>query len=226
MLDVFGPDDGFLRRFNRLQRHYAPGVVRREAELVAGDVWDQRAIDSSARRLRDFVSTAVAVIVPLQRDDGLVDVLVVTRDVWSLRLNSTYEFQADRLTFLILSPSENNLGGMRRLLQLLFRMDQGSSIIGPIRIDKNLGPHHLDLRARVGPRFNRQTSALEGSESVLELSRPLWSIATRWGGGVEWRHRDLIERSFRGAEVRSYDAPETPGDDALPHTRTSCAGCR
>ncbi len=215
--DVFGPDDGVLRWLNAFHVTTRPHVVARELELVAGDRWVQPAVDSSARRLRDFVSTAVAVIVPLARADGEVDLLVVIRDVWSLRLNSAYEFQDDQLTFLMLSLSENNLFGMRRLLQVSFRLDQGSYFVGPVYIDKNVGGTHLDLRARVGPRFNRQTSALEGSESVFELSHPFWAVDTRWAGGVEWSHRDLIERSFLGSAVRTYDAPETPEDDALPY---------
>jgi len=191
--------------------------VRRELQLGVGDAWDQLRLDESARRLRDPVSTGLVAIVPLVAPDGGVELMIVTRDVWSLRANSLWEIQENKVTYLSISLSENNLFGMRKLLALSFRMDQGAAFVGPVYIDKNIAGEHIDLRARGGPLFNRNTQELEGSESVFDLARPLYSVDSKWGAGLAWSHRYAVDRSFVGAGLRTYDAPETAEDDALPY---------
>ncbi len=202
--DVFGPGEGFLRWFNIFHWTTRETAVRRELSLGVGEPWDQLRLDESARRLRDPVSTSLVAFVPLQAPGGQVELLIVTRDVWSLRANSSWEIQEQQITKLQLALSENNLFGMRKLLSLSFRMDQGSYFVGPVYIDKNVAGTHLDLRMRGGPLFNRKTSDLEGSESVFDLALPLWSLDTRWGGGVAWSHRIATERSFVGSSLKGY----------------------
>jgi hypothetical protein len=213
--DVFGDGDGFLRIFNFFHATSRRSAVTKELVFAAGDVWDQHEIDESARHLRDPVSTSVVAIVPIQSGtEGVVDVLVVTRDVWSLRANSLYEFQSGddgtKITKLSVSLSENNLLGHRKLLAASFRMDQGAFSIGPLFIDKNMFGKHITLRGRAGPVFNRYSQALEGSESTFQLARPIWSLDTAWGAGVEWSHSVGIERRFQGLDVALYDPEETP----------------
>jgi hypothetical protein len=86
-----------------------------------------------------------------------------------------------------------------------------------LSIDKNMFGRHIDLRGTGGPVFNRDTRELEGSQSSIELSQPLWNLDREWGAGIDFAHRFLIERSFRGAGLRTYDAPETPVDDMIPY---------
>jgi hypothetical protein len=219
-LDVFGPGDGFLRWFNVLHVTTQERAVRAELTFAPGQPWDQRRIDESTRRLRDPTSTSLVAAVPVVAAGGgpdEVDVLVVVRDVWSLRTSTSYELQGTQLTYLSVSLSENNLFGLRKLLALNLQMDQGTYKVGPLYIDRNVLGRHVELRGRVGPIFNRYSRQLEGSDSVVVLSRPLWSLDTRWGAGLEWSHRVAIDRSYRGTGIRTYDAPETPEDDQLRH---------
>ena len=61
--------------------------------------------------------------------------LVVTRDVWSLRLNSDFRFEGGRLRWLRLEPSENNLGpsetGNRCLYPRPGAIDPSPPLSGP-----------------------------------------------------------------------------------------------
>ncbi len=216
-LTVFGPEDGFLRFLNVFHIKSKVSAVTNEIQLDAGDTWDQLRVDESARRLRDPVSTGLVAIVPLSAGEGRVELLCVTRDVWSLRMNSSWEFQADKISFAAVALSENNLLGLRKLLALSFRMNLGEFFVGPVYVDKNMFGKHYDLRLRAGPLFGRDSRELEGSESVVDFARPLWSLDTRWGVGLSWNHRFATERSFFGPALRTYDAPETPEDDLLPY---------
>jgi len=220
-LPVFGEDERLLRWANVFHVSSKEHVIARELVVRGGDRWDPDTIAESVRRLRDPLFSSLAVVVPVVPSGPIsagatVDLLVVTRDVWSLRTNYNGELQEDYFTFLTLSLSENNLWGRRKLLALVFRMDQGAFALGPAYVDKNLLGRHLDLRVRGGPLWNRATRAVEGSESSLSLSRPLWSLGTRWGVYLDWSHRDAIDRTYLGSGLRTFDAPGTPQDDALP----------
>ena len=216
--DVFGPKDGFLQWFNVFHFTTKSEAVEREVLLRPGDGWDQDLVDETARKLRDPLFSSVVALVPVRSPEpGTVDILVVTRDIWSLRFNSNYELQDGRLTYLTLSLSENNLFGRRKLLAAVFEMDQGAYSFGPLYIDKNLLGRHYNLHLRGGALFNRESSEYEGSASTVTFARPLWSLNSEWGYGVEWSHRYAIDRAFRREGIRLYDAPSTEAVEMIPY---------
>src|SRR5262249_14950514 len=114
-------------------------------------------VEESARRLHDPLYTSVVALLPVKAaTDGHVDLLVVTRDIWSLRLNTQYTFQQGDLTNLAFSLSENNFLGERDVLALSVVMDQGAFAIGPLFIDKDFLGRHLDFRIRADSIITRR----------------------------------------------------------------------
>jgi outer membrane translocation and assembly module TamA len=89
--------------------------------------------------------------------------------------------------------------------------------LGPLIIDKNVLGKQLEVRGRGGPIMNRESLTLEGSESAVSISRPLWSLDSRWGWTFDGGHSFTIERSFRGNDLRTYDAPSTSDLEAIPY---------
>jgi hypothetical protein len=210
--EVFAESLPFLRFFNHFHVTTTEPTIRSEAVVSSGEVWDQLRIEETARRLRDPLWTSVVAVVPVKASaPGTVDVLIVTRDIWSLRFNTAYTFQQGKLTNLITSLSENNLLGRRDVLAAGLTMDQGSIAVGPLFIDKNLLGEHLDLRARVDDILTRDdltkhgTLHSEGTQSTITLSRPLWSLATEWGAGATFTHRFAIDRQYLGTQLRTFD---------------------
>jgi hypothetical protein len=257
--DVFAEKNRLLRFFNHFHVTSKESVVRAEVILRPGEVWNQAKIEETARRLRDPIFTSVIAVVPVKSAaPGTVDVLVVTRDIWSLRLNTAYTFQSGTLTDLSTSLSENNFLGRRVLVAAAMTMDQGALSTGPLFIDKNFLGQHLELRVRVNAILTRggflhdenplfpdtgplpqqqppssfaQTGAfdLEGTSSTISLTRPLWNLGAKWGGGVNWTHRDAIDRRFFGIGLRpvwcplgsdcvatGFDPNAVPTDELLP----------
>ena len=194
-LPPFGKEVAWLEWANFLHVDTKPGVIAREVLARPGDPWTQEVIEESQRKLRDPLFATVAVIVPVRPattteggpGDDAVDLLVVNRDIFSLRLNSNYEVQQGQITYLALSLSENNFLGRR-----------------------------LDFRFRGGPIFDRATGDLEGSDAAITLTRPLWSLQSDWSWRVDASHGDTVERSFRGTALRTFDADVTPEDDLVP----------
>lgn len=226
---VFAKRDGFLQFFNHFHRTTRDYIVAREVVLQPGDPWRQSKADETARRLRDPVFSSLAIVVPVKAaDPHRVDVLVVTRDVWSLRFNTEYGFQDGRFTYLTFSLSENNFFGLRTLLSLAYEMDLNEAGIGPVYYDTNFLGKHIDLYARIYALFNRDDLwgpgrfTFEGSQSVIRANRPLWNLDEKWAGGIELRHNFSIERRFQQdtqghIRLRPYDDPDTAEQEAIPY---------
>ncbi len=222
-LPVFADGDGFLTVFNYLHTTTREFIVKREVVLRPGETWHQSAIDETARALRDPVTTTLAVVVPVESaTPGQVDILAVTRDIWSLRLNSNYRFEDGTFTFLSLSLSENNFFGTHALASAVLSVDLGTIGFGPLLRKNNVGGKHVNVRLRGQALFSREAMLdhgrldTEGSSSEVDVSRPLWKLDSAWGGGVSFSHRYSIVRQYQGLDLRTYDAPETAGDDAVP----------
>jgi len=168
--DVFA-EKNWLRFFNHFHVTTKPNYVEAELTIGAGEEWDDDRIQESQRRVKDPLYHSVVVLVPVKSaEPGKVDLLVVTRDIWSLRLNSKYAVQdcesvwynplnGCSLTDLTISLSENNFLGRRKTVALGFTMDQGAISAGPLYIDKNwlLTEHHFDLRASFNRIFTRRS---------------------------------------------------------------------
>jgi outer membrane protein assembly factor BamA len=210
--EVFAEGGRFLQFFNNFHVTTKESTIRAEAVIAPGEVWSQDRIEETARRLRDPLWTSVVAVLPVQAaTPGSIDVLIVTRDIWSLRLNTSYTYQQGKLTNLITSFSENNLLGRRDVLSAALSMDQGAIALGPVFIDKNLMGERLDLRAQVSDILTRDELtehgklSSEGTQSTITLTRPLWSLATEWAGGASFSHRFAIDRQFKGTGLRTFD---------------------
>lgn len=236
-------ESNWLQFFNLFHRTTRDWRIRNELTIGEGEVWDQARIEESARRLQDPLFTSVIALLPVRSGTvGKVGLLVVTRDVWSIRLNTQYTVQQSSLTNLTFSLSENNLLGVRDVLSFVVAMDPGAIATGPQFIDKDFLGRHLDLRIRasqiftrkVGKQFDPVTQTLspvpgdpkglqdggtlhsEGSEAAVSLERPLWSLASKYGGGAAFTWKNAIARSYTGIHGDPYELFTDP-ESALPY---------
>jgi len=225
--DVFAEKFGLLEFFNHFHVTTKERAIKVELVIGEGETWDQKRVEETARRLRDPLWTSVVIVIPVvSADPGEVDMLVVTRDIWSLRLNTQYTFQSGSLTNLSVALSENNFLGRRSVFAAGFAMDQGAIATGPIFLDKNLLGKRIDFRARFDFILNRQNLQeklgladgpptiserdkpgvnREGTQSSFSLSKPLFSLASTWGVGLSFSHRYAIDRRFRGLGLLPVD---------------------
>jgi hypothetical protein len=225
----------WLRFFNLFHATTRDTAIRSELTIAEGEVWDEERVLETQRRLKDPLYTSIVIVLPIRSaEPGKVDVLVVTRDVWSLRLNTKYTVQEGTLTDLTVSLSENNFLGRRKTLAFGMTMDQGALAVGPLYIDKNLLGRHLDFRVRVEKVLTRQSLDVvtedgtrvptgdpeglqdgggirsEGTTATITLARPLWSLATKWGVAGSFSFRDAVSRQYFFTGLRAYDDPTTP----------------
>jgi hypothetical protein len=216
-LPVFPPNAGFLQRFNFLHRTTRPDVLERELLVQRGDLYDDALLRESERNMRDPFVINLLVITPVKSETpGAVDLLLVTRDVWSLRTNSAFENQQGTFTFLTLSLAENNFLGWRKQTSVVFEMDLGEYSIGPRYRDFNLLGSRLQLLVQPRVLFSRANNDFEGTQSETEILYPLWSLARTWSFATRITHKNNVERSFVDTEIRTFDNPDTPGVETIP----------
>jgi hypothetical protein len=219
-LEPFDDELAILTLLNNLRRTTRERTIAREVLLQPGDRWDAEKVAETRRNLEDPAYSSLVVIRPVRptgdEDGEEVDLLVVTRDVWSLRVTTLFEVQQDALASLTASLVEANFLGRRKLAAFQFSLDLGSYSMGPLYIDPNVAGTRIEAAARASAVFSRETGSLEGSRSAFSVGYPLWALHRRWGASLSFRHDDSIERSFEGGDIRRYDAPETPQDDGLP----------
>ena len=218
-LPVFSERDGdFLQWFNNLHVTTQPEVIEREVLLDAGEAWKPEKARETERNLRNPTFTTLAVVVPVKSPvPGTVDVLVVTRDIWSLRASTDFEFQNGVLAELFLSATEQNLMGRHKAVGAAFDMGLGKFSLGPQYFDPNVFGTHALFDSRVRVDFERGTGRFEGTSSETLLAYPLWNLDRTWGGDLSVTHADQVVREFRGPRLLRYDNPRTTEVESVPY---------
>jgi hypothetical protein len=228
--DVFSQRDWYFQLFNIFHRTTRSYILERELLLRPGDPYDQTLVEESMRNLQSPPSLSIArrpvlqpelssvvVILPIASViPGQVDLLLVTRDVWSLRFNTNFEYQGNELVLLQTSLSENNLFGWRKYLAVGFNFDQGAYYYGPQYFDPNIAGTRWQLWASALFYTSRATDQYEGNSQIASIRRPFFSLATRWAGGIDVVHQNVVVRDFLVDSLRPVDLTATPAMEAIP----------
>ncbi|MEB2311469.1 MAG: BamA/TamA family outer membrane protein [Sorangiineae bacterium] len=217
-LDVFDERDpipDFVNVFHVTTRRR---VVRRELLFGVGDRWSELAVAESARNLRALPQLSLVLIVPLRGSrPGRVRVLVVTRDVWSLRLSSNFGYAAGALTFLVVQPAEINLFGTHTTVGTLFTLRPDTYSFGGLFADPRIAGSGLQGGLSGNVIVNRETGRPEGSSGSFSYGKPLYSVESRWAWNAKAVWKTNIERYYIGSVPRTYDSPLTQDDDRIPY---------
>lgn len=221
-LDVFekrDPIPNFLVTFlDWFHTTSKPFTIEREVLLARGEPYRQELVDESARNLRSVRQLSLVLCVPVKaKEPGHVKLLVITKDIWSLRLNSDIRATGQGLEHLLIQPSEENLGGLHHSASLLFSLDPATYTFGfGYKI-----PRILDSRiaTSIFANFivNRHTGKFEGSYGTLSYGQPLYSTKAKWAWGADARWLTDISRRFIGVKERTFDSKLTPEKDAIPY---------
>lgn len=221
-LDVFDERDpvpDFFNVFHVTSRKY---VIRRELLFEEGQRYDSRKIAESARNLRDLQQLSLVLIVPVRASQpDRVRVLVITKDVWSLRLNSNFEIADGEVTRLLLQPAEENLFGTHTTIAGLFVLNPDTYSLGGLFINRRVVGSRIQSAVSGNIIFNRDSGDPEGSFGSFSYGQPLYSVDTKWAWKTLIVWRNEITRLFIGTTLRTYDADVTPADDQIPYVYDS-----
>jgi hypothetical protein len=217
-LEVIEQRDPAPRFLNIFHAKTLPSVVRAELLFDEGQRYDAARVAESARNLRKRRQLSLVLIVPLRgsRPDR-VRMLIITKDVWSLRLNTDFQFYQGKLLRLLLQPAEENMFGTHKLAGGLFILEPATYSVGGQYIDRRVAGSRIQATVSANLIVNRDTGHPEGSFGTLYYGQPLFSAETKWAWKAQIVWYDEIFRSFVGTGLRTYDSPTTPGDDAIAY---------
>jgi len=201
-LEVFDERDPVPDFVNALHATTGEPVIRRELLFQEGEPYRSSFAHETARNLRSIQQLSVVLVVPVKgsRPDR-VRVLVITKDVWSLRLNWALDVSNGHINSLVLNPSEENLFGTHAVVGGLFIMDLASYSLGFLAGHRRLFGSHQQVSLSASLINNRYSGVSEGSFGSFRYGQPLYSLDTKWSWGTSILWRTDIARRFKGYEV-------------------------
>lgn len=209
------PIPGFFNIFHTTTR---PNVIRDELLFSEGEEVDAQRMIESAKNLRERRQLSLVLIVPLKSSEpGRVRILVITKDVWSLRLNSNFEAVDGKLTKLLLQPAEENMFGGHKTVGALFVLEPDTYSLGAQYIDRRVAGSRIETLVSANIIINRESGDPEGSFGSFLYGQPLYSAESEWAWKTLVVWYDEIFRSYIGTQLRTYDAPSTTADDQIPY---------
>jgi hypothetical protein len=186
-------DKRLFRVANHLHIKTRANVIREQLLFRSGDAFSQRALDESERVLRSTRYLYDAAIRLIAYHDGVVDVAVITRDVWTLNPGISFGRKGGKST-----------GGFE--LQELNILGTGTSVTlshkSEVDRDSNLFEYKNPHVA--GSWFSVTTSYAansDGSTRALDVSRPFYSLTTPRAFGISVRDDDRIDSLYDLGEV-------------------------
>jgi hypothetical protein len=211
--EVFAPDELevpiVLPRFaptwpNKFHWLTEEDVVQRELLLDVGERYEQARIDESERNLRALGVFALVRVLAVRGDEpDTVGLLVYTRDLWSLRLETTFIGAGDAFR-LSAQLWERNFLGRNKSLAVRTFLDPVTLRVGQLYNDPRVLGGELSLRESLDVIVNRETGQLEGSLGAMTLALPLRDLRQSWSWSASLSYSDLVVRGLRGSDVALY----------------------
>lgn len=215
--DVLAEDEPFPTFLNAFHWLTHESTVARELLFHAGEPWDQSRVDESERNLRALVIFSIARVVPVQTgEEGAVDALVFTRDLWSLRLETSFQVTDGLVNRLFAQVIERNFMGANTQVALRFELLPKTWTLGEVFSAPRIAGGDLSFSESFDLIFSRDGAGLEGTRGTVALGSPLRDLRQTWGWRVALGYDDSVGRRILGSEVLTYDVPGTEAIEAFP----------
>ena len=178
IFDLHNPKDdhALFRLADRLHRRTRRSLIRKQLLFHSGERFSAHLIDESARLLRADPYFYDASIRPIRYHDGKVDVLVSTRDVWTLNPGIDFSRSGGKSTTGVQLEDLNVLGtGTELALKHLHSVDRTESDISASNA------HLFDGWTTVSATYGNLS---DGRMRQLIVNRPFYALETRHAGGL------------------------------------------
>jgi hypothetical protein len=203
------PAPQFLNYLHGTTRGY---VIDREVLQRPGQRYKQTLADETARNLTRLPQLSVVIVLPFEGSTpDRVRIVVITKDVWSLRLSTDFGISKGGLEYLTLLPTETNIFGTQQTILGRYTYLPESQSFGLGYRVPRLDGRWLQLVLDGNVIVNRRTGAPEGHFGAVSITRPLYSSLTEWGwtSGVAWRD-EVLRRYIYAQEAAYCTDPNNP----------------
>ena len=206
---VFRPGELIPTFLNVFHWQTAEAVVRREVLLAPGKAWEPDRALESARNLRRLGIFQFVRVEPVRDAEGRLGLLVVTRDLWSLRFEQSFQYTGGQFDQLTLQLTERNVFGRNKRGTARFNLDPATFALGALYDDPRLllGETHLEVAADAF--FTRADQTYDGLYAHALVEKPFYNLAQRWGWLAQVDHLDRTRRQLQAGGVLTWDDPAT-----------------
>lgn len=186
-------DRALFRLANSLRFHTRQDVIRRQLLFKSGSRLSVRLIQESERILRSNHYIYDAKIVPVNYHDGVVDLEVRTRDVWTLKPGISFGRSGGQNSTRFELEESNLLGwGKEITFSHDSNVDRAETMVR--YTDPQVFGSWVGLTAGY-------SSNSDGQERELSLSRPFYAFDTRRAAGISGLDWDRVDSLYNLGEV-------------------------
>ncbi len=192
-----GENKSIFRLANRWHIVTRDSVIEQQLLFRSGDPFSQRILEESERLLRANNYLFDARITPIRYEEGVVDIRVWTRDLWTLMPGLSVSRSGGENRTRVQLSEQNLLGlGVKLRVSHTENVDRDSTSFE--YFDKNLGNSWTSA-------FFKYSDSSDGGTTQFNLKRPFYALDTRWSAGARY-FDDEREESFYdlGNEVAEY----------------------
>ncbi len=174
-------------------------VIQQQLLFRTGDRFSRRLLEESERLLRANNYLYDTKITPLRYADGVVDIRVWTRDLWTLMPGLSVSRSGGENRSRVQLSEQNLLGlGIKLRVTYVDNVDRSSTSFE--YFDKNLGDSWTSA-------FLKYSDSSDGGTTQFNLTRPFYALDSRWTAGASL-FDDEREESFYdlGNETAEYQS--------------------
>jgi outer membrane protein assembly factor BamA len=200
--DIFDLDDpaedrALFRLANRWHRRTRDGVLSAQLLFASGDLYSQRLLDETERNLRELHFLREPKITITRVHDGLVDIEVLTHDVWTLQVGPSFSRSGGTNETSVSFEDKNFLGlGKTIVIGASTNVDRRSTIF------EWRDPNVLGSRWRNELYWSDNS---DGHVRRVQLWRPFYALNVRHSYGLLAGDAELLDTRYRlGVAYDSY----------------------
>lgn len=211
--EIFVEDEVWPLWFNWFHKKTHEDVVRRELLFREQEPYRDALIEETMRNLRQMGIFALVRIVPVKTEhEDAVGVVVHTRDLWSLRLEQSFNVTT-LVNDLALRLTERNLWGRNKTIGADFYLFPKTYTLREFYYARRVWGSDVSLSQSAGIIFNRARREAEGSLWNLSVGEPFYKLSQRYAYGLDVDYDTQVVRLLSNGQTRVYQ-PEPEGEAA------------
>jgi len=194
-----GENKSIYRLANRWHIITRDSVIEQQLLFRTGDRFSQRMLEESERLLRANSYLFDAKILPIRYADGIVDIRVWTRDLWTLMPGFSVSRSGGENRTRVELSEKNLLGrGVRLRVSYVKNVDRDSTSFE--YSDRNLGKSWTSV-------FFKYSDSSDGGTTQFNLIRPFYALDSRWSAGATYFDDERVVSFYNlGNEVAEYQS--------------------
>jgi hypothetical protein len=223
--DVVAGSDPYPNFLNIFHVRTREEIIRREVLLELGALYSAALAEETQRNLRKLgIFSAVRVVAVKGGSPGGVALLIITKDIWSLRLSQDFEVVGSFVRYLRLQGTEANFLGLNQRLAVDFLLRPDTLSFGQTYINRRVGGSRWYFGETASIILGRESGQPEGTRGTVVVQRPLYSLSTPWSVSTSATWNVATTRVYRGTEVWQLPYPDGEPVPFIYETREVSAG--